>query len=78
MRPAASDGPGTERARRSYSVFVGRPQVLRAADWIVELGPGAGPEGGRVVAEGPPAAVAATGFPEAPWLGLRGRWQPLA
>ncbi|MBQ7666850.1 MAG: excinuclease ABC subunit UvrA, partial [Kiritimatiellae bacterium] len=35
-----------------------RPQVLRAMDWIVELGPGAGPRGGEVVAEGVPAAVA--------------------
>ena len=28
------------------------PQVLRAADWIVELGPGAGAAGGRIVAQG--------------------------
>ena len=33
--------------------------VLAAADWVVELGPGAGCEGGRLVAEGPPAALAA-------------------
>lgn len=45
-----------------------RPQVLRAADWIVDLGPGAGAAGGEVVAEGPPAAVAATSSPTAPWL----------
>jgi excinuclease ABC subunit A len=32
--------------------------VIRAADWIVDLGPGAGPDGGRVVAVGPPAALA--------------------
>jgi excinuclease ABC subunit A len=32
--------------------------VVRAADWIVELGPGAGQAGGRVVAEGPPAVLA--------------------
>jgi excinuclease ABC subunit A len=34
-----------------------RPDVLRAADHILELGPGAGPEGGDVVAEGPPERV---------------------
>ena len=34
--------------------------VLAAADWIIDLGPGAGSEGGRVVAEGPPADVART------------------
>lgn len=28
------------------------PQLLEAADWLVEMGPGAGPEGGRVLAEG--------------------------
>ncbi|RUL81421.1 excinuclease ABC subunit UvrA, partial [Tautonia sociabilis] len=31
--------------------------TIRSADWLVDLGPGAGPEGGRVVAEGPPAAA---------------------
>jgi excinuclease ABC subunit A len=30
---------------------------LEASDWIVELGPGGGDEGGRVVAEGPPAEL---------------------
>ncbi|MGE5177712.1 MAG: excinuclease ABC subunit UvrA [Bacteroidota bacterium] len=29
---------------------------LAACDWLVELGPGAGEEGGRITAEGPPAA----------------------
>jgi excinuclease ABC subunit A len=28
--------------------------VIREADWVVDLGPGAGPDGGRVVAEGTP------------------------
>ena len=28
------------------------PDLLRAADWIVEMGPGSGPEGGRVIATG--------------------------
>ena len=34
------------------------PQVLRAADWIVELGPGAGAAGGRLVAQGTVAQIA--------------------
>ena len=35
--------------------------VIAAADWVLDLGPGAGPDGGRVVAEGPPAAIMASG-----------------
>lgn len=43
--------------------------MLNAADYLVDMGPGAGRHGGRIVAEGPPSAVAA--MPEAPtspWL----------
>src|ERR1700693_1536585 len=32
-------------------------QFLAAADWIVDLGPGGGDRGGRVVAEGPPEEI---------------------
>jgi excinuclease ABC subunit A len=31
--------------------------TIRAADWLIDLGPGAGPEGGRLVAEGPPESL---------------------
>jgi excinuclease ABC subunit A len=34
------------------------PEVMLAADWIIDLGPGAGAEGGRVAAQGTPEAVA--------------------
>ncbi|MDV5149760.1 excinuclease ABC subunit UvrA [Streptomyces sp. SBC-4] len=34
--------------------------VVATADWVLDLGPGGGDEGGRVVAEGPPAEVAAS------------------
>jgi excinuclease ABC subunit A len=33
--------------------------VIKRADWVVDLGPEAGPEGGRVIAQGTPEAVAA-------------------
>ncbi|HJQ99689.1 MAG TPA: excinuclease ABC subunit UvrA, partial [Candidatus Polarisedimenticolaceae bacterium] len=32
--------------------------VIKSSDWLVDLGPEGGDEGGRVVAEGPPEAVA--------------------
>src|SRR5690606_39483666 len=35
------------------------PAVLRAADHLIDVGPGAGRDGGRIVAQGTPAEVAA-------------------
>jgi excinuclease ABC subunit A len=33
--------------------------VIKNADWVVDLGPGGGPEGGAIMAEGTPEEVAA-------------------
>jgi excinuclease ABC subunit A len=33
-------------------------QVIGASDWVIDIGPGAGDEGGRIVAVGSPAAIA--------------------
>ncbi|GLF92802.1 excinuclease ABC subunit UvrA [Streptomyces yaizuensis] len=52
--------------------------VVAGADWVVDLGPGGGDEGGRVVAAGTPAEVASAGDSRtAPFLAaaLRGRCQ---
>ena len=32
--------------------------VIKSADWIIDLGPGGGRDGGRIVAEGAPEVVA--------------------
>ncbi len=34
-------------------------RVVMGSDWVIDIGPGAGDEGGRIVAEGPPETIAA-------------------
>ncbi len=46
---------------KSVIVIEHHPAVMAHADWIVDLGPGAGHDGGRVVFEGTPAELVATG-----------------
>jgi excinuclease ABC subunit A len=36
-------------------------RVVAGSDWVIDMGPGAGDEGGHVVASGPPAEVATVG-----------------
>jgi len=60
----------------SVVVVEHNPLVIRAADYVVDLGPGAGNEGGAIVAEGTPEQVSAnpnskTGVYVAKALGLR-------
>ncbi|MDB5253779.1 MAG: excinuclease subunit [Flaviaesturariibacter sp.] len=43
--------------------------VVAGSDWVIDIGPGAGEEGGRIVAEGPPEVVSrARGSRTAPYL----------
>ncbi len=52
----------------SLVVIEHNADVLKSADWIIEVGPEAGAEGGRIVAEGTPEAVAASSVATAPFL----------
>ncbi len=45
---------------KSVIVIEHHQAVMAHADWIIDLGPGAGHEGGRIVFEGPPAELVAT------------------
>lgn len=38
-----------------------QPEIIGAADWIMELGPGGGPAGGNLVEQMPPAELAESG-----------------
>jgi excinuclease UvrABC ATPase subunit len=44
-------------AGKSVIVIEHHPAVMAHADWIIDLGPGAGHDGGRVVFEGTPAQL---------------------
>jgi len=42
------------RARATIVIVEHNADIIRAADWIIDLGPGAGPKGGEVIYQGPP------------------------
>jgi excinuclease ABC subunit A len=54
--------------KHTVAVAEHHPNVLASCDWVIELGPGGGPQGGHVIASGPPEVVAQGSTPTAPYL----------
>lgn len=42
--------------------------MIAAADYVIDMGPGGGEHGGRIIAQGTPAQLAQTDSPTGPWL----------
>ena len=60
---------GLVAAGNSVIVVEHDMRVVSGSDWVIDIGPGAGDEGGRIVASGPPGDVArATESRTAPYL----------
>lgn len=49
---------GLVRSGNTVIVVEHDMRVVAGSDWVIDIGPGAGDEGGRIVAAGPPAEVA--------------------
>jgi excinuclease ABC subunit A len=44
------------------------PTLLATCDWLIELGPGAGPDGGQIIFAGTPEQLAKADTPTAPFI----------
>ncbi len=61
----------------SLLIIEHNPDIIKQADWVIDLGPGAGDKGGKIVAEGTPESICAdsaslTGRHLRPWLDVGG------
>ena len=46
-------------ANNTLIVIEHNMDIIKSADWVIDLGPEGGNDGGRIVAEGPPERIAA-------------------
>jgi excinuclease ABC subunit A len=53
---------------RSLIAIEHNPILLASCDWLVEMGPGGGPAGGRIIAQGTPSDIAKADTPTSPYL----------
>ena len=58
-------------AGHSPTVIEHNLDLLKVSDWIIEIGPEAGANGGKVVAQGTPEKIAKTKCETAKYLGSR-------
>ncbi len=55
-------------AGHTVAIVEHHPHVLFACDWLIELGPGGGPDGGKIIAVGTPEDVIRKNTPTSPYL----------
>ena len=55
-------------AGNSVVVVEHQPNILAACDWLIELGPVGGPDGGYVIADGSPEEIITKKTPTSPFL----------
>ena len=59
---------GLVRAGNTVIVVEHEMRVVAESDWVIDVGPGAGEEGGKIIAAGPPSKVARSGGKTGPHL----------
>jgi excinuclease ABC A subunit len=52
-----------EEGRNTVVLVEHNLDLIRASDWVIDFGPGGGPEGGHIVGEGPPSKISKRATP---------------